>query len=399
MPIEFIKVSDAKKMIREHVKALEAVKVSIASAAGLILAEDIHALTDIPPFNQSSMDGYALNYEGWKKNESLPVEGLAQAGLAERKALEAHQACRIFTGAALPAGADTVVMQEKVEIHDGKLFIKDDNLVAGQNVRIQGSEAKKGMLALEKGSLLNAPAIGFLTGLGIHELMVYPKPKISIILTGNELQQPGLALEYGQVYESNSYALKAAIREMGILNVDIFSAEDDLNTLSEVLEIALNQSDLVLLTGGVSVGDYDFVTRAAELNGIEQIFHKIKQKPGKPIYLGKKDNKYIFGLPGNPGSVLTCFYEYVYPAIGLLSNRKKDLETVQAVLETGLKKTQGLTHFLKAHFDGKYVRDLKAQESFRLSSFAKANCLIMLDENRTEYHSGEEVEIHLLPSS
>lgn len=399
MPIEFIKVSDAKKMIREHVKALEAVKVSIASAAGLILAEDIHALTDIPPFNQSSMDGYALNYEGWKKNESLPVEGLAQAGLAERKALEAHQACRIFTGAALPAGADTVVMQEKVEIHDGKLFIKDDNLVAGQNVRIQGSEAKKGMLALEKGSLLNAPAIGFLAGLGIHELMVYPKPKISIILTGNELQQPGLALEYGQVYESNSYALKAAIREMGILNVDIFSAEDDLNTLSEVLEIALNQSDLVLLTGGVSVGDYDFVTRAAELNGIEQIFHKIKQKPGKPIYLGKKDNKYIFGLPGNPGSVLTCFYEYVYPAIGLLSNRKKDLETVQAVLETGLKKTQGLTHFLKAHFDGKYVRDLKAQESFRLSSFAKANCLIMLDENRTEYHSGEEVEIHLLPSS
>lgn len=399
MPIEFIKVSDAKKMIREHVKALEAVKVSIASAAGLILAEDIHALTDIPPFNQSSMDGYALNYEGWKKNESLPVEGLAQAGLAERKALEAHQACRIFTGAALPAGADTVVMQEKVEIHDGKLFIKDDNLVAGQNVRIQGSEAKKGMLALEKGSLLNAPAIGFLAGLGIHELMVYPKPKISIILTGNELQQPGLALEYGQVYESNSYALKAAIREMGILNVDIFSAEDDLNTLSEVLEIALNQSDLVLLTGGVSVGDYDFVTRAAELNGIEQIFHKIKQKPGKPIYLGKKDNKYIFGLPGNPGSVLTCFYEYVYPAIELLSNRKKDLETVQAVLETGLKKTQGLTHFLKAHFDGKYVRDLKAQESFRLSSFAKANCLIMLDENRTEYHSGEEVEIHLLPSS
>lgn len=399
MPIEFIKVSDAKKMIREHVKALEAVKVSIASAAGLILAEDIHALTDIPPFNQSSMDGYALNYEGWKKNESLPVEGLAQAGLAERKALEAHQACRIFTGAALPAGADTVVMQEKVEIHDGKLFIKDDNLVAGQNVRIQGSEAKKGMLALEKGSLLNAPAIGFLAGLGIHELMVYPKPKISIILTGNELQQPGLALEYGQVYESNSYALKAAIREMGILNVDIFSAEDDLNTLSEVLEIALNQSDLVLLTGGVSVGDYDFVTRAAELNGIEQIFHKIKQKPGKPIYLGKKDNKYIFGLPGNPGSVLTCFYEYVYPAIGLLSNRKKDLETVQAVLETGLKKTQGLTHFLKAQFDGKYVKDLKAQESFRLSSFAKANCLIMLDENRTEYHSGEEVEIHLLPSS
>lgn len=398
MPAEFIKVSDAKKMIREHIKPLTPLKVSIASAAGLILAEDIYALTDVPPFNQSSMDGYALNYEGWKKHESLPVEGLAQAGLAEHKTIESHQACRIFTGAALPTGADTVVMQEKVEIHDGKLFIKDDKLSAGQNVRIQGSEAKKGTLALENGSLLNAPAIGFLAGLGIHELMVYPKPKISVILTGNELQQPGLTLNYGQVYESNSYALTAAIREMGILNVDIFSAEDDLNTLSEVLKIALNHSDLVLLTGGVSVGDYDFVTRAAELNGIEQIFHKIKQKPGKPIYFGKKESKYIFGLPGNPASVLTCFYEYVYSAIGLLGNVEKDLNITKAVLQTDLKKTLGLTHFLKAYFDGKYVKDLKAQESFRLSSFAKANCLIMLNETRTDYHAGEEVEIHLLPS-
>jgi molybdopterin molybdotransferase len=397
MPAEFIVVSEAQKLIRENIKSIEPVKVSIASAAGLILAEDVYALTDVPPFNQSSMDGYALNYEGWKQNNSLKIEGLAQAGLAEQNPLPANNTCRIFTGAAVPPGADTVVMQEKVEIKDGQLLIKDEGLSAGQNVRIQGSEAKKGELALEKGSLLNAPAIGFLAGLGIHELMVYPKPKISIILTGNELQQPGLPLEYGQVYESNSYALKAAIREMGILNVDVFSAEDDLSILSEILEIALNQSDMVLLTGGVSVGDFDFVTRAAELNGIEQIFHKIKQKPGKPIYFGTKGNKYIFGLPGNPASVLTCFYEYVYPAIGLLSNHQKDLKVIKAVLETGLKKTQGLTHFLKAHFDGKYVRDLKAQESFRLSSFAKANCLIKLDEDRIEYKAGEEVEIHLLP--
>lgn len=397
MPAEFIVVSEAQKLIRENIKSIESVKVSIASAAGLILAEDVYSLTDVPPFNQSSMDGYALNYEGWKQNNTLKIEGLAQAGLAEKNPLPANNTCRIFTGAAVPPGADTVVMQEKVEIQDGQLLIKDEGLTAGQNVRIQGSEAQKGELALEKGSLLNAPAIGFLAGLGIHELMVYPKPKISIILTGNELQQPGLPLEYGQVYESNSYALKAAIREMGILNVDIFSAEDDLSILSEILEIALNQSDMVLLTGGVSVGDFDFVTRAAELNGIEQIFHKIKQKPGKPIYFGKKGNKYIFGLPGNPASVLTCFYEYVYPAIGLLSNHQKDLKVIKAVLETGLKKTPGLTHFLKAHFDGKYVRDLKAQESFRLSSFAKANCLIKLDENRIEYKAGEEVEIHLLP--
>ncbi|WP_276363213.1 gephyrin-like molybdotransferase Glp [Daejeonella sp. H1SJ63] len=398
MSAEFIEVSEAKKLIREHIIPPDPVKVSIAAAAGLILAEDVYALTDVPPFNQSSMDGYALNFEGWKQNKALKIEGLAQAGLAEQSPLHIQNTCRIFTGAAVPPGADTVVMQEKVDILDGKLIIKDPDLSVGQNVRIQGSDAKKGELALEKGCLLNAPAIGFLAGLGIHELMVYPGPTISIILTGNELQQPGLPLAYGQVYESNSYALNAAIREAGILNVDVFSAEDDLKVLIEILGIAMEQSNLILLTGGVSVGDYDFVIRAAEANGIEQIFHKIKQKPGKPIYFGKKGNKYIFGLPGNPASVLSCFYEYVYPAMSLLSNREKDLKKITGILETGMKKPAGITHFLKAYFDGKYVKDLKAQESFRLSSFAKANCLIKLDEDRTEYKAGEEVEIHILPS-
>jgi len=398
MRAEFIEVSEAKKLIRENIKSPDPIKVSISAAVGLILAEDIYSLTDVPPFNQSSMDGYALNYEGWKQNNTLTIEGLAQAGLAEQNSLQANNTCRIFTGAAVPSGADTVVMQEKVEIQDGKLLIKDSKLTKGQNVRIQGSEAKKGELALEKGCLLNAPAVGFLAGLGIHELMVHPRPTISIILTGNELQQPGLPLSYGQVYESNSYALSAAIRELGILNVDVFSAEDDLSILTEVLAIAMQQSTLVLLTGGVSVGDYDFVIPAAEANGVEQIFHKIRQKPGKPIYFGKKEDKYVFGLPGNPASVLSCFYEYVYPAIAGLSNREKDLIKRKAILETDLKKPAGLTHFLKAYYDGKTVKDLKAQESFRLSSFAKANCLIQLDEDRTEYKSGEEVEIHILPS-
>ncbi len=398
MSAEFIEVSEAKKLIRDHIKTPDPVKVSIETAAGLILAEDVYALTDVPPFNQSSMDGYALNYEGWKQNNTLKIEGLAQAGLAEQSPLQIQNTCRIFTGAAVPPGADTVVMQEKVDIQDGKLIIKDPSLLAGQNVRIQGSEAKKGELALEKGCLLNAPAIGFLAGLGIHELMVYPGPNLSIILTGNELLQPGLPLAYGQVYESNSYALNAAIREAGILNVDVFSAEDDLKILTEVLGIAMEKSNLVLLTGGVSVGDYDFVIRAAEANGVVQVFHKIRQKPGKPIYFGKKGNKYIFGLPGNPASVLICFYEYVYPAIGLLSKREKDLKKMSGILETDMKKPAGITHFLKAYFDGKYVKDLKAQESFRLSSFAIANCLIKLDEDRTEYKAGEEVEIHILPS-
>ena len=398
MPKEFIPVSEAKNLIAESIIPLPPVKVMLNDAAGLVLAQDIFSLTDVPPFNQSSMDGYALNFEGWQHHNELLIDGVAQAGPAESIPMQPQNARRIFTGAAVPPGADTVIMQEKTSVNNGKLTISDKNIVKGLNVRLQGSEAKAGELALEKNCFLSPGAIGFIAGLGIHELLVYPQPTVSIILTGNELQQPGLPLEHGQVYESNSFALKAALKQAGISRVNVLSSEDTLEILTAVLNEALQQSDLVLLTGGVSVGDYDFVIRAAEANGIEQIFHKIKQKPGKPIYFGKKGKKCIFGLPGNPGSVMTCFYEYVYPAIGLLNSSNKDLKHIQAPISSAQKKTIGLTHFLKGYYDGNMVHDLKAQESFRLSSFSKANCLIKLEEDQSEINEGQLVEIHMLPS-
>lgn len=399
MPAEFIPVSEAKKLISEHIKALAPVKVSLQDAAGLILAEDVYSKTDLPPFNQSSMDGYALNYDDWQKNQKLKIEGITAAGPGKPDPLLAMHSRRIFTGAAVPPGADTVVMQEKVLVKDNELSIQDPDLMKGQSVRIQGSEIKAGELALDKNTLLSAAAIGYIAGLGVDKLFVYPKPSVSIILTGNELQQPGIPLEYGQVYESNSFALRAALEKENIFNLNIVSSEDNLLTLSKVLSDALEKSDLVLLTGGVSVGDYDFVIRAAQANEINQIFHKIRQRPGKPIYFGKKGSKYIFGLPGNPASVLSCFYEYVYPSLSILSNNQTTIARITAPLSASIKKTAGLTHFLKGYYDGKTVRELKAQESFRLSSFAKANCLIMLEEDQTIYEEGDQVEIHLLPGN
>jgi len=398
MPKEFIPVSEAKKLITAAIIPLPPLKVFLNDAAGLVLAENIFSITDVPPFNQSSMDGYALNFDGWHKNGMLLIDGVAQAGPTDSLPLRTENARRIFTGAAVPPGADTVVMQEKTSVNNDELTISDKNIIKGLNVRIKGSEAKAGELALEKNCFLSPPAIGFIAGLGIHELLVFPQPSVTIILTGNELQQPGLALEHGQVYESNSFALKAALKQSGIFKVNILSSEDTLETLTAVLNTALQQSDLVLLTGGVSVGDYDFVIRAAQANGIEQIFHKIKQKPGKPIYFGKKDKKYIFGLPGNPGSVMSCFYEYVYPALGILNNSNIDLKHIQAPISSAQKKAPGLTQFLKGYYDGNMVHDLKAQESFRLSSFAKANCLIKLEADQTEISESQLVEIHMLPS-
>ncbi len=397
MPSEFISVAEARDLIKEYIEILYPVKVSLMDAEGLILAENIFAKADVPPFNQSSMDGYAFSYDSWKKSGELTIKGEVAAGLAANSILEPHHAIRIFTGAAVPDGADTIVMQEKVNISAGKLLIEDESLVKGVNFRLKGSEIESGALALEKGSVMSPAAIGYLAGVGIHEINAYPNPSVSIVLTGDELQSPGKALEHGQVYESNSFALNAALNQAGISQINFFSSEDTLAALTVIIAKALDKSDVVLLTGGVSVGDYDFVVRAATANGVQQVFHKIRQKPGKPLFFGKKGKKIIFGLPGNPGSVLSCFYEYVLPALGQMSLRNTALKSLKVPLKTALEKPAGLTQFLKGYYDGDSANDLKAQESFRLSSFAKANCLIKLEEGKIAFSENELVEIHLLP--
>ena len=395
-----LSVAEAKQIIDEHTKALLPVKMQLKDAAGFILAEDIFSPMDIPAFHQASMDGYAFSFKGWKDNNRLKIQGVVQAGLNSDALSSPQNAMRIFTGAVVPTGADTIVMQEKVTVSDGALIIEDESLSEGKYVRLKGSEIKTGDLALAKNSVLTPAAIGFLIGIGITEVSVYPMPVISIIVTGNELQEPGQPLQQGQVYESNSYSLKAVLKQFHLdEQVIIFSAKDDLKILIAVLQQAMQQSDVIFLTGGVSVGDFDFVPQAIEQNGITKIFHKIKQKPGKPFFFGKKADKYIFGLPGNPSSVLTCFYEYVLPALGKMSNQKYDLQKIKIPLANDFNKPAGLTHFLKGFYDGEKVVALDAQESFRLSSFARANCLVQINEAITEIKKGEAVEIHLLPGN
>jgi len=398
MTVPLINVAEAKKIILENVSSLEPVILQLQESTGLILAEDVYATMDIPPFPQSSMDGYAFSFTGWKQNKKLKIAGEVAAGSNETFTLAPENAVRIFTGAAVPVGADTVIMQEKTQVENGELKIEDESLKEGNSVRPKGSEVKAGTLALEKENVLSPAAIGFLAGIGITEVRVYPNPSVSIIITGNELQQPGEPLQHGQVYESNSFALKAVLKQLNIDNTQILYAPDKPEIVTDTLQKALEQSDVILLTGGISVGDYDFVLQAATQCGVEKLFHKIKQRPGKPLYFGKKENKLVFGLPGNPSSVLTCFYQYVVPALEKLSKRKIGLQSLQVPLAKPFQKNTGLTHFLKGYYDGKTATSLDAQESYRLSSFAKANCFIQVDEEITSLSGGELVTIYLLPA-
>ncbi|MCD0489731.1 molybdopterin molybdotransferase MoeA [Pedobacter sp. MC2016-14] len=390
-----ISVAAAKKLIQQHTSRLPAVVLPLAKARGRILASDVYAGLDIPAFEQSSMDGYAIRFED--KDTALPVTGEMQAGVKVNFSLPAGRAARIFTGAPLPDGADTVVMQEKVRFNDGQILILDTTLKKGDNVRNKGAEVKQGNLAMAKDSKLTPAAIGFLAGIGYAEVSVYGLPLVGLITTGDELQDPGKDLAFGQVYESNSLALSAALAAAGIVDINLYQARDNFEELTEILREAMVQNDVVLLTGGVSVGDYDFVVSSAGQLGVQQIFHKIKQKPGKPLYFGLQDGCLVFGLPGNPSSVLSCYYNYVLPALNLMLGKAEPEELVKLELTHGYVKAAGLTHFLKGiSLNGK-VTPLHAQESFRLSSFAQANCLIVLEEARDNFEAGELVEVLLLP--
>lgn len=391
-----ISVKEAKDLISQHITALNPISIDLEKASGHILAAEVYAKYDIPAFSQSSMDGYAIKFADHE--QELILIGEMAAGTATNITIQNGQTSRIFTGAPLPEGADTVVMQEKITRTDEKITLQDSNLKLGLNVRDKGSEIKAGALAMEKGNLLSPAAIGFLAGIGINKVSVYPTPKISIIVTGKELQQPGKTLEFGQVYESNSYSLSAALKQEGIEQIVVYEADDDLEILKKVLQTAIESSDVVLLTGGVSVGDYDFVIEAAAHCGIKQVFHKVKQKPGKPLFFGTKDHKLIFGLPGNPSSVLSCYYNYVLPSVKALSHKSNSVIEVQAALTHPYTKAAGLTHFLKGKYENGLVTPLSAQESYRLSSFAQANCLICLDETQEHLKKSDTLTVMILPN-
>lgn len=390
-----ISVQEAQDIINQNIPKEKHQILPLKEAFDYTTSEDIYSKYNIPNFSQSSMDGYAIRFED--KDLKLKIVGEMSAGTTEPFQLEKGTACRIFTGAPLPIGADTVVMQEKIKIENNDYLIIDDSyLEKGLNVRDAGSDAKKDTIAISKDSYLSAAAIGYLSGIGCTEVTVYAPPSVSLILTGNELVQPGNGLEFGQVFESNSYQLESVLKQCGINSIEKFWVKDDPLELEKNLNLAISKTDIVILVGGVSVGDYDYVIDSTKKCGIEQQFHKIRQKPGKPFYFGTKDEKLVFGLPGNPSSALTCFYLYISPLLSKIMKHPRITEKTNATTTSFYKKKIGLTHFLKATYaDGK-VTPLHAQESYRLQSFAEANSLIILPENSEGCDKDEVVEIILL---
>src|SRR6187431_207074 len=309
-----IPVQEARQLIAEKCMPSRKEEVELIHSVGMVLAEDVYSPIDTPPFDQSAVDGYAFSFSQWNQKGPLTIVGEIPAGHVAHEKMKAHQTMRIFTGAHVPSGMDTVVMQEKVEVLGNELHIKDPQLVGGSNVRLKGSQTKAGTLALPKGHLLTPASISFLASLGIAIVQVYELPRVRIIVTGKELVLAGAILKAGMIYESNSAGLTAALKMLGITPLSVEVIDDDERAIMRAINRTID-ADILILTGGASVGDYDFVPSALEKCGVQKVFHKVKQKPGKPFYFGVENQTLVFGLPGNPAAVLSCFYQYIVPVI------------------------------------------------------------------------------------
>lgn len=390
-----ISVEQALDIVQKSiVPTLNFEHIHVVKAMGCILFEDIISPINMPPFRQSAMDGYALFLNG---ESTYSIIGEVKAGDDHQITLNKGEAVRIFTGAPVPDTANAVIMQEKVTVKQHELTI-ESTVSLNENIRPLGEQVSKDQIALDKGTRITPAAIGFLTSLGITEIVVYIKPSIAIVVTGNELVEAGKDLAFGQIYGSNAVMLTSALNKLGFRNVSSFRVDDDYNNTLNLLENVITDHDVVLVSGGISVGDYDFVGKALQELEVEQLFYKVKQKPGKPFFFGKKEKKVIFALPGNPAAALSCFYVYVNPAIQKMSgNMHFSLIKIKAKAEFNYTKKGDRSHFLKAIYRNGKVEILDGQSSSMLHTFALANALVYVPETVNSIEINDEIEVILLP--
>jgi len=401
-----ISVDKALEQVLGVINPLPFEKVTILEALNRVLGEDINSDLDIPPLLNSAMDGYALRFVDTLgatrvKPVVLTVIDDIQAGRVSTKTIGPGQAIRIMTGAPIPAGADAVTRVEDTD-KDGdrvRVFVPAKK---GLDIRPAGEDVKKGELVIPKGKVIRPAEIGMLAALNRPDVAVYGRPRVAILSTGDELVDIGGKLAPGKIMNSNSYSLAAQVAECGALPLRLGIARDTREDLVSKFEAARG-ADLIVTSGGVSVGDYDLVKDVlGELGAMR--FWKVAMRPGRPLAFGTIGGVPVFGLPGNPVSVMVSFEEFVRPAILRMSGCTNLFRpVVKAVLKEGLQKKAGFRHFLRAVVElkeGKYYASTTGEQgSGILKSMVMANGLIVLPEDVTSLLAGDEVTVQFLDRS
>ncbi|MEC3966596.1 molybdenum cofactor synthesis domain-containing protein [Flagellimonas halotolerans] len=371
-----VTIEEALRIVEDQNISLKSETKPLENSLGYALATNTVSPFDVPEFDNSAMDGYAL----CGLYQEYQLVGEVAAGDSKEILMKDGKAVRIFTGAKVPQNTTAVMMQEKTTVKASTLFL-DEMPKSGQNIRKKGGQLTEGQAVFEKGHVLNPPSLALMGSLGLESLDVFSKPRVNIITTGNELVKPGKSKTEGQIYESNSYAIAGALEQFGFKHHQKTQIQDDFEATKTGIKTALESCDVLIISGGISVGDYDFVKQSLEENGVNELFYKVFQKPGKPLYFGRKDNQFVFALPGNPASSLTCFYVYVLPLLQKFSGYETTgLPTYQFPIKHAYENRFGRPSFLKAAvIDGK-VEILDGQGSSMIQSMAKGNALAFIDD-------------------
>lgn len=395
-----LSVEQGRRRILDAVAVTDGVEeVGLYEAHGRILAQDVVSAIDVPPFDNSAMDGYALRTaDRGPDGDRLAVVGRSFAGAPFDGELQSGQCVRIMTGAVMPAGADAVVMQEQVRREGDAIALTGDWPAVGEHVRYAGEDTHRGDTILAAGTRLGAAEVGLLAATGVAAVHVRRRLHAAFFSTGDELSGVGAPLQPGQIYDSNRYTLHALLSQAGLVCHDLGVIADDREAVRDAFRRAAGIADLVITSGGVSVGEADYVTETlGELGEIG--FWRMAMKPGKPLAFGRLQRAHFFGLPGNPVSVMATFYQFVLPAV-----RKMQGETPRPPLvipvKTGgpLRKAPGRAEFqrgiLEKDSQGEWrVTSTGGQGSHLLTSMSRANCFILLPAENAGVEAGETVDV------
>lgn len=395
-----LSVEEAKKILMDAVPLPETGKMKVQDSLGYVLAADLLSPIDVPLFDQSAVDGYAICFDRNKlKGNVFTLTREIKAGDAPILKMKINTAVRIFTGAPVPSNANCVVMQEKVNVAEQQVEVIEEFLKEGSNIRRKGNQIRKGGAGLKKGITLSPAAIGFLNTIGCSIVKVFKKPRIGILVTGNELVKAGNKLKPGQIYESNSGTLESVLLQSGYKAGRKSHVKDEKKLVLSAVKKLLANNDVLIISGGISVGKYDFVKEVLAALKVKELFYKVAQKPGKPLFVGMKGRKIVFAVPGNPAAALVCYYQYILPTLDKLSGKENlGLEKVMMKSNTDYTGKGDRSLFLKSLIENGGVSILDGQDSDNLLSFSGANSLVYLPIENLEIRRGDAVEVFKFPS-
>ncbi|MDQ4106017.1 MAG: molybdopterin molybdotransferase MoeA [Actinomycetota bacterium] len=391
---------EAGRLVVENTKRLPASNVPLEDAQGLALAEDLKARFDSPPFDNSAVDGYAVRSADVREGHVFKVVDEAPAGRPAQRSVGEGEAVKIFTGGVVPEGADAVVMVENTSGW-GEEFELKKAATPGQNIRRSGEDVREGDVILQAGTEVGPPEIALAATQGYGELPVYRRPRVVALSTGTELVAPGERdLEPGEIYDSNSFAIVAQAREAGAEARRIAAATDESDALRVAVREALESADVVVTSGGVSVGEKDLVKGTMTDLGVEQVFWGVKFKPGKPLFFGVRDDASVFGLPGNPVSAMVCFDLFVRPALMQIMGREDTKRPrIEVYFDQDIQNRFGRLHAMRVSLQrtekGWRAQSVGAQGSGIVSSLTKADALALIGPE-SEVRAGDYVEAIVL---